>query len=295
MENNLIRIDVEKAMHTVNGVVKLHIEVEIKQGELATFFGASGTGKTTLLRMIAGLTKPDKGYISYGDLVWFNSNEKINLPPQVRNIGFVFQDYALFPNMSVEENIEYGQIKTDKEFSQDILKTFALTELRKIKVPQLSGGQKQRVALARALARKPSILLLDEPLSALDSGIRASLQEEIIKAHTLFNATTLLVSHDLAEVFRLATKVYCIENGQITKSGTPEDVFMDKHISGKFQLTGQIVRIEKQDVVDILTIVTGNNQIVKVVSVSDPSAAMQLGDRVLVFSKAFNPIIMKIE
>ena len=295
MENNSIKINIEKAMHTSNGEVMLHIEAEIKQGELATFFGVSGTGKTTLLRMIAGLTKPDKGEIVYGDEIWFSSDKKIDIPPQSRNIGFVFQDYALFPNMSVEENLEYGQKMPNKEFTQNLLETFALTELSKRKVPQLSGGQKQRVALARALARKPSILLLDEPLSALDSGLRASLQDEIIKAHALFNATTLLVSHDLAEVFRLATKVYCIENGKITNSGSPEDVFMDKHISGKFQLTGQVVRIEKQDVIDILTIVTGNNQIVKVVSAGEPGSLLQIGDRVLVFSKAFNPIIMKIE
>jgi molybdate transport system ATP-binding protein len=295
MENNSITIDIEKAMHTVNGLIKLKIQTEINQGELATFFGASGSGKTTLLRIIAGLTQPEKGSISFGNKLWFHSNKKINLPPQQRNIGFVFQDYALFPNMTVEENITFAQNKPDTQFTESLLETFELTELCKRKAPQLSGGQKQRVALARALARKPSILLLDEPLSALDTNLRILLQDEIAKVHSLFNATTLLVSHDLAEVFRLASKVYCLENGTIVQSGAPEDVFMDRHISGKFQLTGQIVRIEKQDVVDILTIVTGNNQIVKVVSAGEPGSLLQLGDRVLVFSKAFNPIITKIE
>ena len=294
MESNTLAINIKKAMQTSIGKVVLHIDTAIQFGELATFFGASGTGKTTLLRIIAGLINPDEGYIAFGKSVWYNSENNTNISPQKRNIGLVFQDFALFPNMTVAENIEFAQNKPDKNFTQNLLNTFELKELSKQKTAQLSGGQKQRVALARALARRPSILLLDEPLSALDSDLRASLQDEIIKAQNILNATTLLVSHDLAEVFRLASKVYCIENGRISKSGTPEEVFMDRHISGKFQLTGQLVKIEKQDVIDILTIVTGNNQIVKVVSAGEPGSSLQLGDKVLVFSKAFNPIITKI-
>jgi molybdate transport system ATP-binding protein len=135
---------------------------------------------------------------------------------------------------------------------------------------------------------------LDEPLSALDSAMRVMLQDEIAKVHKMFGATTIMVSHDLNEVFRLAHHVVCIEHGKITATGEPQDVFTDTSISGKFQVTGQIADIEKQDVVNIVTVITGNNSIVKVIAFDDDIKNLSSGDRVLVFSKAFNPIIIKI-
>jgi len=176
----------------------------------------------------------------------------------------------------------------------ELLVLFGLTEFRKRKPTGLSGGQKQRVALARALARKPQLLLLDEPLSALDAEMRITLQNEIAQAHQLLGVTTILVSHDLNEVFRLATQVICIENGSITRTGKPEEVFSDNSISGKVQITGQIARIEKQDTINIVTVISGNNQIIKVIAFDSDLEDMKIGDRVMVFSKAFNPIITRL-
>ncbi|HEY4784945.1 MAG TPA: ABC transporter ATP-binding protein [Bacteroidales bacterium] len=265
--------------------------MQITSRELVALFGPSGAGKTTLLRILAGLIKPDKGRITVGSTVWFDSSGNIDLLPQKRNIGYMFQDYALFPNMTVEENIRFAHPSNNRKEVRDLIETFGLAEFAKRKPSGLSGGQKQRVALARALARKPSLMLLDEPLSALDAGMRISLQNEISKAHHLFGATTILVSHDMSEVFRLAGKVICLENGKITSTGSPEKVFSDTSISGKFQINGQIARIEKQDIINIVTVVTGHHIVVKVIALDADIENLHEGDHVLVFTKAFNPMI----
>ena len=294
MENSVIFIDIEKRMLTANGPMNLSVQTSIPAGELVALFGESGAGKTTLLRILAGLVTPDKGLIKFGSTVWFNSGKKINIPPQLRNISLMFQDYALFPNMTVEQNIQFAQPEKDQSKVNELLALFGLTEFRKRKPTGLSGGQKQRVALARALARKPQLLLLDEPLSALDAEMRIALQDEIAQAHQLLGVTTIMVSHDLNEVFRLATQVICIENGSITRTGNPEEVFSDSSISGKVQITGQIARIEKQDTINVVTVISGNNQIIKVIAFESDLENLKIGDRVMVFSKAFNPIISKL-
>jgi len=295
MENSVIFIDIEKRMLTANGPMNLSIHTTIPAGELVALFGESGAGKTTLLRILAGLVTPDKGLIKFGSTVWFDSEKKINIPPQNRNISLMFQDYALFPNMTVEQNIQFAQPEKDQSKVNELLALFGLTEFRKRKPTGLSGGQKQRVALARALARKPQLLLLDEPLSALDAEMRITLQDEIAQAHQLLGVTTIMVSHDLNEVFRLATQVLCIENGSITRTGNPEEVFSDSSISGKVQITGQIARIEKQDTINVVTVISGNNQIIKVIAFESDLENLRIGDRVMVFSKAFNPIISKLK
>jgi molybdate transport system ATP-binding protein len=226
---NKLSISIEHAMHTSEGLKNLVVNSTIDPQELLCLFGNSGSGKTTILRILAGLTKPDKGRIVFGDKVWFDSQLNINLPAQMRNVGFMFQDYALFPNMSIENNLYFAQKKKDKFEVDLLLELFNLELLRHRKPAQLSGGQKQRVALARALATKPSILLLDEPLSSLDYEMRANLQQEIRKAHEILQTITIMVSHDLPEVFELASSVLVIKNGAIINSGKPEVVF-DKHL-----------------------------------------------------------------
>jgi len=213
---SLLSISIQHSMLTSEGKTNLEICTEINGNELLCLFGHSGAGKTTLLRILAGLTRPDKGRIVFNDRVWFDSEKKIDIPPQVRNVGYMFQDYALFPNMTVENNIS---------FAHKLLALFDLETLKHQHPAKLSGGQKQRVALARALAAKPSLLLLDEPLSALDWDMRTLLQEEIRKAHEILNSITLLVSHDIPEVFQLASSVIVLKNGNVVKSGKPEEVF----------------------------------------------------------------------
>ena len=224
-KNNMLKIDIERSMLTSEGKSLLKVDLEIAENELICLFGHSGAGKTTLLRILAGLFNPDRGFISFNGQVWYDSAKKINLSPQQRNVGYMFQDYALFPNMTVCKNIEFAQRTRNAEEVDTLLSHFGLEALQKQYPAKLSGGQKQRVALARALAAKPNLLLLDEPLSALDYEMRLNLQEEILKAHELLNSVTLLVSHDKDEVRKLATSVILLRNGAITAQGKPEEVF----------------------------------------------------------------------
>jgi len=220
-----LSISIQHAMLTSEGKTNLEICTEIQGNELLCLFGHSGAGKTTLLRILAGLIKPDKGRIVFNNTVWFDSEKNINIPPQERNVGYMFQDYALFPNMTVAKNISFAQKVKNIDDVDKLMTLFDIDALKNQHPGKLSGGQKQRVALARALAAKPSLLLLDEPLSALDWDMRTSLQQEIRKAHELMNSVTLLVSHDLSEVFELASAVIVLKNGKMVKSGKPEDVF----------------------------------------------------------------------
>lgn len=212
----MIYIDIEYRILTSEGSRILSVQTELPVNQLICISGPSGIGKTTLLRMIAGLTKPDRGIIQVGDRIFYDSLNNINLSPQKRNIGFMFQDYALFPNMTVEENISFAQNKVkDKAWVDTLIKSYGLYALRNQKPDKLSGGQKQRTALARTLAKKADLLLLDEPLSSVDSTMRIKLQNEILKAHAVFGSTTLVVSHDQDEVNKMAQCVLYMEYDQI--------------------------------------------------------------------------------
>ena len=218
----MLKISIKHAMVSAIGPSMLEIDTQISSQELLCLYGPSGAGKTTLLRIVAGLIKPDFGKIEFEDQIWFDSTKAINQKPQDRNVGFMFQDYALFPNMTVEGNIRYAQKKKDRAAAEELIHLFDLAALVHRKPHQLSGGQKQRVALARALAAKPALLMLDEPLSALDPEMRASLREEIRKTHRRLNSITLMVSHDIPEVQSLASSVIMLRNGKILESGLPE-------------------------------------------------------------------------
>jgi molybdate transport system ATP-binding protein len=222
----MIEIQITRKLHGADGELNLQFETQIKPGELVTIYGPSGAGKSSVLRMIAGLLKPNSGKIIVGGQVWFDKNEKIDLKTASRDIGMVFQEYSLFPNMTVRGNLEFALQKGQpKNVVAEILELTQLENLQDKKPALLSGGQKQRVALARALIRKPKILLLDEPLSALDSGMRAKLQDYILEYHQKFNLTTILVSHDYNEIVKLSKRVLLLEGGIIQKDGPPLAVF----------------------------------------------------------------------
>ncbi len=204
----MIEIAVKKQI----GNFKLDVALSLKRGEFVGIMGASGSGKTTLLRIIAGLENAT-GRIVVGDEVWLDG--KKSLPPQKRSIGFVFQEYALFENMSVLGNLLY--VSKDEALARKLLKIVELDDLLDRYPAQLSGGQKQRVALARAMMRCPKLLLLDEPLSALDSSMRLKLQNEIARLHEEFGTTTLMVSHDRGELLRLSDRIYQMRQGKFAE------------------------------------------------------------------------------
>lgn len=290
----MIEIRIQKKLTAALGEMLLDINTTINKGSLVTLYGKSGVGKTTILRILAGLLYPDSGKIVVNDETWLNTTTKINLKPQKRKVGFVFQDYALFPNMNVKENLLFALNKgQDATIVNHLIEIIELGELQNRKPDTLSGGQKQRVALARALVQKPSILMLDEPLSALDAEIRFKLQQYILAVHKEYKLTTLLISHDISEILRMSDKVLELEHGKIIRQGTPNEVFNHKELNAKFQFTGTIIEIEKQDFLFILTVRIGKD-LVKVVADESEGEQLIIGDKILVSSKAFNPIIHKI-
>jgi len=291
----MISLNIHKTLQAAEGEMTLRLNLNIERGQLVTLYGESGAGKTSTLRIISGLLKPEKGHITVNDTTWFNAENKINLKPQQRKNGYVFQDYALFPNMTVRQNLEFGLAKNqNKNIVSELINIMELGDLQQ-RIPEtLSGGQKQRVALARALVQKPEILLLDEPLSALDIKIRLKLQDYILKVHRKFHLTTILISHDIGEIHKLSSWVFVLEKGQLINQGHPTEIFVNEKISGKFKFTGEVLKIERQEVVFIVTVLI-QNEVVKVIAQEVEIEGLKLGDKVIVASKAFNPVIYKID
>ena len=210
----MLQISVKKQLQGSQGKMMLDVKLSIKQGEFVVLMGESGSGKTTLLRVLAGLEKAEGNIVVEG-LSWHK------VSPQKRSIGFVFQDYALFDNMTVEENLLF--VKEDKALAEKLLSLTELIGLAKRNVQSLSGGQKQRVSLCRAMMSRPKLLLMDEPLSALDEKMRLKLQSEIAKLHRAFGTTTLMVSHDAEASYALADRIIVLEQGHIIKEGSKDD------------------------------------------------------------------------
>ncbi len=283
----MIKIEINKKLHGSDGEMNLNVNLSINDNEFVALSGKSGSGKTTLLRILAGLENAE-GIIEVDGEVW--QNKKKSLPPQKRRIGFVFQDYALFPNMSVVENLLY--VKNDKELAERLLE---ITELRKLRnrLPNtLSGGQKQRVSLCRAMMNRPKLLLMDEPLSALDPVMRTKLQNEIKTLHDEFGTTTLMVSHDASEIYRLASRVVVLDLGEVINDGTPKDILLKTSGSQKFSFEGELLDIVKVDVIYI-AIISIAEQLVEVVVSSEEAEEFEIGQKVRVSTKAFTPIITK--
>ena len=281
----MIFINVKKPLKGVKENMLLEIKTELKKGEFLAVSGESGSGKTTFLRIMAGLERAE-GEIIVDNEKWLGDNKF--LIPQKREIGFVFQDFALFPNMNVIENLLF--VNNDKKFAYKLLNLSGLESLKNRMPHSLSGGQKQRVALCRALMRKPKLLLLDEPFSALDTKMRENLQNEIMMFHKEFNLTTVMVTHSPEEIYKLADIMIELKHGKIVKKGLPKELLLKTSGSEKFSLRGKIIDIIKADVINIALVSIGSH-IVEVVISKKEAKNLKKGLNVVLSTKAFHPNI----
>ncbi|MEA2049064.1 MAG: ATP-binding cassette domain-containing protein [Campylobacterota bacterium] len=282
----MIKIKINKKLHGSNGEMDLDVNLTIAEGDFVALAGESGSGKTTLLRILAGL-EHSQGTVKIGSEVW--QDEQLSLAPQKRGIGFVFQDYALFANMTLLENLLY--VRKDIKLAEHLLDVTELSALKSRLPNTLSGGQKQRVSLCRALMSRPKLLLMDEPLSALDPAMRTKLQHEILTLHKEFGTTTIMVSHDPSEIYRLANRVVILNQGKIINDGRPKDVLLKTSGSQKFSFEGELLDIIQVDVIYVAVVAIGQ-QLVEVVVAKNQIENLTVGEGVVVSTKAFAPVIV---
>ncbi|HSD58044.1 MAG TPA: ABC transporter ATP-binding protein [Methanotrichaceae archaeon] len=222
----MLEIDVSKRLRDFN----LEVKLNVPEGEILMLVGDNGCGKTTLLNLVAGLISPDEGRIALDGRPLFDSAQRVSVAPEARNIGYVFQSYALFPHMSVYDNVAFGlrtRRLSHKEIDlmvKDHLEAAGLWEIRKARAANISGGQKQRVALARALIIEPNLLLLDEPLSALDVRKQAAMRRDLRERIHACSVPSIIVTHDLRDVACIGDRACLLERGLVVLSGGAEDV-----------------------------------------------------------------------
>ena len=197
-------------------------DLTVEPGETVALVGPSGAGKTTVLRVVAGLLTPDEGLVSLGDTVLLDTARRVDVPPESRRVGYLFQEYALFPHLDVWHNVRFGA-RSNADVGP-LLERFHIADLARARVTQLSGGERQRVGLARALARDPALLLLDEPLSALDAHTRAGVRAELRELLDELGLPTILVTHDFEDAATLAHRVGVISEGEVLQLAAPTDL-----------------------------------------------------------------------
>lgn len=252
----IIQCQCQKQLHSSEGNYLLDVDFSLENNEILALTGSSGSGKTTLLRLLAGLEVPDQGLITSNGSIWVDSSKKINLAPQKRKVGMVFQNYALFPNMSIKDNLTYalapGMSQSRVEDMLNILDLAALAN----KFPyELSGGQQQRVALGRAIIPKPTVLLLDEPLSALDQDFRKQMQIYLLRLHQEYDFSMIIVSHDQQEIYTLAHRIAILEQGKMSIQATKPIQEWPQTSNQNLELSGNIIEIKKESIV----VMIGNN------------------------------------
>jgi molybdate transport system ATP-binding protein len=227
-----LTLDIALVLRTLR--VDLALEVS---RETVALVGPSGAGKTTVLRSIAGLIRPDQGRIALGDSVWLDTERRIDRPPELRSVGYVFQDYALFPHLSVRRNVAFGGV----ERVDELLERFGIEQLANARPADISGGERQRVALARALARDPAVLLLDEPLSALDAHTRNAVRAELAELLREVQLPTLLVTHDFEDAAALADRIGVVLDGKLLQSGSAAELVLEPADPFVASLTGSVL------------------------------------------------------
>jgi len=228
MDQNKVKLRIDGIHKAYGTVVALHeTSLDVREGEFVTLLGPSGSGKTTLLHAVAGLTEPDGGRI------WIDGEDVTRQAPDRRDLGMVFQNYALFPHLSVFENVAFPlrmRRRPKREIEQSVGEALELVQLTHTaqRLPrELSGGQQQRVALARCVVYRPSIVLMDEPLGALDKKLREQMQTEIRRIHRELGATVLYVTHDQEEAMTLSDRIILMRNGRVEQSGSPRNLYIE--------------------------------------------------------------------
>ena len=230
----LLKVNIQKELKEFD----LDVDFELKKGCLG-ILGPSGCGKSMTLKSIAGIVNPDNGFISLNDTVYFDSSNKTNLKPQKRNVGYLFQNYALFPNMTVEENVAIGLGKDyDKNHLSEIIKRYHLNGLEKRYPRELSGGQQQRVALARIMAYGPDVILLDEPFSAMDTFLKEQLRLELVNSLRDFDGFSIMVTHNRDEAFQFCDELIILDKGKVIAKGDTHEVFENPRKVQVARLTG---------------------------------------------------------
>jgi molybdate transport system ATP-binding protein len=256
----MTQIQVKKTLNAAAGNMLLDVDLQLPPHQLIGLYGKSGAGKTSLLRILAGLFSPDEAKIIVNNQTWIDTQKGILLSPQKRKVGLVFQDYALFPNMTVRKNLLFALSKGQSpETVEELIELSELGDLQHQRPLKLSGGQQQRVALARALVQRPELLLLDEPLSALDQEMREKLQQYLLRVHQTYGLTTILISHNQEEIEKMADWVVVLDSGKVVKQGKVEDVFHDIAPQQLITLKGTLVKKEYTAGGTWLTIENGDN------------------------------------
>jgi molybdate transport system ATP-binding protein len=284
-----------KMLHTAAGKQLLDVRFQLAKGSILAIYGPSGAGKTTLLRILAGLTDADSGLIRLGGEAWLDTTRRVAVATRRRSIGFVFQDFALFPHLTVRQQLEFALPQGEEgKLIDELLSLMELEALQHHRPALLSGGQQQRVALARAIARRPGLLLLDEPLSALDEEMRVKLQQYIQKIHQRFRLTTVLVSHYLPEICRLADTAIVLERGRVSRQGSPGVIFgASPSAVAKIELTGTVIEI-KQDEDRVVVAVRCGDTLLRTVATPAEAASLNVGQTVSVAFDASNPTILPL-
>ena len=278
----MMKIQIYKEFFKSSNQFFIDVDFSMKKGSFNALYGGSGSGKTSILNVISGIKYADKGKISISDIVWLDTENKINLPVNKRKIGVVFQNSVLLPHFSVYENILFSKDKNDSfDLMNELIELFSISDLLNYSTDILSGGQKQKVAIVRALIRNPDLLLLDEPFSAIDTEQRKQIQDSLLKAHQKLKFTALVISHDLEEVVRLSENIFMIENGKIVKEGSAFSLFENKDEQEFIKLSGIILSIERVEAVQKMKVLIGN----EIHTIEKEKTNHQIGDRVEIEAK----------
>jgi len=254
----MIDLHIQKILDGAKQTMNMDINLHINKGEFIVISGDSGSGKTTFLRCLAGLEQ-FSGYVKVSNTIWQDKNTILKI--QKRNIGFVFQEESLFLNMTVLDNLLF--VNNNKEFALKLLDIVNMTRLQNSMPSNLSGGQKQRISICRALMKKPDILLLDEPFSALDETVKIKLYKELLDFHNKFNLTTIMVSHDINEIYTLCSRHIEIQNAKVKKDENINDFINNKIANNNLEFKAKIIKLVNNEKYKI-AIVNINNSFLNI-------------------------------